>query len=89
MSNYTSTGSESSLFSYIVYDYIGPVDQYHCTIGDTQLNGDGSLDEGSCTYPICVSVNATLSSKPGFRQGYMMLANWEGSHACASGIHYL
>ncbi len=69
-----------TLFEELVYDYIGPPDEYHCTIGTTQLNADGTLDEGSCTYPTCVSVNTTLSSKDGFRQGYMVLADWEGSY---------
>lgn len=76
--NYTTEGSEMTLFEELVYDYIGPPDQYYCTIGDTSLNGDGSLDVGSCTYPICNEVNTTLSSKGGFRQGYMVLADWEG-----------
>ena len=67
-----------TLFQKLVDDYVGPVDEYHCTIGNEQLNGDGSLDVGSCTYPTCVSVNTTLSSKDGFRQGYMVLADWEG-----------
>ena len=78
VSNYTKEGSQKTLFQELVYDYIGPTDEYHCTIGDTQLNGDGSLDVGSCTYPTCVGVNTTLSSKEGFRQGYMVLADWEG-----------
>lgn len=69
-----------TLFEELVYDYIGPPDEYYCTIGDTSLNGDGSMDVGSCTYPICVSVNTTLSSQDGFRQGYMVLADWEGSY---------
>lgn len=68
-----------TLFEQLVYDYIGPIDQYECTIGNAQLNPDGSIDVGSCTYPACVSVNTTLSSQDGFRQGYMVLADWEGS----------
>lgn len=78
-----------TLFEELVYDYIGPIDEYHCTIGDAQLNGDGSLDVGSCTYPVCVAVNTTLSSKDGFRQAYMVLADWEGSYFWVSGADYL
>lgn len=68
------------LFDQLVYDYVGPDDEYLCTIGNYQLNADGSLNPGSCDYPTCVSVNTTLSSKDGFRQGYMVLADWEGSY---------
>ena len=82
-------GSERTLFQELVYEYVGPIDEYHCTIGTTQLNADGSLDVGSCTYPTCVSVNTTLSSKDGFRQGYMVLADWEGNHVWVSRQDYL
>ncbi|KAF6218261.1 hypothetical protein HO133_006223 [Letharia lupina] len=75
--NYTSVGGRT-LFEELVYDYIGPIDQYYCTIGNAQLNADGSLDVGSCIYPSCVDVHTDLSSKDGFRQGYMVLADWEG-----------
>ena len=78
VANYTVGGNSRTLFQELVYDYVGPIDEYHCTIGDTQLNGDGSLDVGSCTYPTCVSVNSTLSGKPGFREGYMVMVDWEG-----------
>ena len=80
VANYTVEGNSRTLFDELVYDYIGPNDQYHCSIGATQLNGDGSLDVGTCTYPDCVSVNTTLSVKPGFRQAYMVLADWEGTY---------
>ncbi|KAL9137536.1 MAG: hypothetical protein Q9175_001253 [Cornicularia normoerica] len=78
VSNYTVEGGELMLFEKLVYDFIGPPDNYHCTIGNAQLNGDGTINVGSCTHPACVDVSTTLSSKDGFRQGYMVMADWQG-----------
>lgn len=89
VSNYTAEGGELMLFEKLVYDFIGPPDNYHCTIGNAQLNGDGTINVGSCTYPACVDVSTTLSSKDGFRQGYMVLADWQGSCLRVSGVDYI
>ena len=82
--NYTkidpNTIQGMTLFEYMVHEYIGDPRDYSCTIGDVQVFQGASILEGNCRLPGCTGVNTTLSSVPGFRQAYLVLAGWEGSY---------